>query len=724
MVAGPGMQDLDSWFDHQARKEQKIVRLEDALLAGRFWRYAFYRLRFFLLRYVVESAVHLVRFLFLYFIFGPGEFITIVLLLAATGLLTSFWWGSLEAMRGRIRHLRRTERPHLVSKEIGRWLSLSIQLGIATGLGTLGWIVWSLWAEGPGFKPVDLYIFAILARLTFTLVSRCYHSGIYSLRRVYRPPLAIVAVEMSGLIIAAALWPLLAAWGFSIASLLSAGIAAGITIFYTHRSYKFSGLNPLTHLHIGELRMPLIREKRDWFTSGVSYAIMRLDSILIIGLYGTALIGNGVKYTELFVLLFVFGPTVRSGFDWAQLFYFDLKKLEVGLFKNIRRRFEVEILKLSLLSLSGLFFWIVACILGTIALQTSLGVMYLLLIPFFVSRSLLAAIQIEAFSQKAYGLVIFGGLVLTIGILSAGFLLAEDIPKLVAVTLLSTFTAAVLEFLLKNFQLSGRGDNRLIPTEWLALVSAIDSPVQIGILDLSIEPGTRSNRQSSSARPGEEWKIRRLADRIAGRLGKSGSITQVFGPLLVWYELKSSRTRIDEGWLARNSGGILKSVWRSAVKGNGHLALQSANESGQLGRTLGGADLDCSPTELELETRKSFEKMFPQGIIFDPNLSDRHQLSAIPHSERRGILRESESFARDLPSIYPSSHYEITVLCPAGVLKLIFLVNRNVSQRLRASWRNRITSVNRRLSLKPPREKSTTVISKPPYESIADSLSG
>ena len=39
-------------------------------------------------------------------------------------------------------------------------------------------------------------------------------------------------------------------------------------------------------------------------------------------------------------------PTIRAGADWAALLYFDLKRLELRLFTNLRKRFERELQRL------------------------------------------------------------------------------------------------------------------------------------------------------------------------------------------------------------------------------------------------------------------------------------------------------------------------------------------------------------------------------------------
>ena len=108
------MHDLTTWFQHQSQREKRVAFLEDALLSNRFVSYAFYRLRYFFLRFVIESVTHAIRVLLLFHVFLTNKLIFILLLHAGASLLGSFWWGLLEVMRERIRRLRRSGKSHLI----------------------------------------------------------------------------------------------------------------------------------------------------------------------------------------------------------------------------------------------------------------------------------------------------------------------------------------------------------------------------------------------------------------------------------------------------------------------------------------------------------------------------------------------------------------------------------------------------------------------------------
>src|SRR5262245_43057631 len=108
------MSELATWLERQAEREERAVYLEEALLGNRFWAYAWYRLRYFFVRYVVGSLTHAATVLLLYRFFDGQAFVAVLLAYAGTSVVSSFWWGALEALRGDVRKLYRRRSPHLI----------------------------------------------------------------------------------------------------------------------------------------------------------------------------------------------------------------------------------------------------------------------------------------------------------------------------------------------------------------------------------------------------------------------------------------------------------------------------------------------------------------------------------------------------------------------------------------------------------------------------------
>ena len=68
------MKNLRSWFFRESRRVARRIRLEDALLGGRFAAYALYRLRFFAARTAASAVLHAARIILAFRIFRPGDF--------------------------------------------------------------------------------------------------------------------------------------------------------------------------------------------------------------------------------------------------------------------------------------------------------------------------------------------------------------------------------------------------------------------------------------------------------------------------------------------------------------------------------------------------------------------------------------------------------------------------------------------------------------------------
>ncbi len=78
------MSDLERWLQRQAARERRGVILEEGLLGDRLWQYAWYRLRWFFLSYVVESITHGVTVLFLFRGLAWDNFLLVLVATAVT----------------------------------------------------------------------------------------------------------------------------------------------------------------------------------------------------------------------------------------------------------------------------------------------------------------------------------------------------------------------------------------------------------------------------------------------------------------------------------------------------------------------------------------------------------------------------------------------------------------------------------------------------------------
>jgi hypothetical protein len=681
------MTELRRWFEAQARREERAVFLEEALLGNRFWPYAFYRLRFFFVRYAVASVTHAVTVLLLYKFFDRTHFMIVLVAYAVASVISNFWWGALEAMRREVRRLYRLRAPHLMPKAIGRWLSLAVQLAFATALATAVWTVVDVLVEG-GLKPASLYVVAIGLRLSTQFVTRAYHGGIYAIRRIYRPLPAIIGVEVLGLVVTLPLVPLLGAWALPIGALIGVPIVAGLSFLYTHRAYQFLGISPARSVHAWRLRPPPRRSYRDFFGGGVSYALVGMDALLVLVLFTTER-GAGGK-TGLFALLFLLSPTVRAGSEWAQLLYFDLKRLEIRFFRNLKRRFERDVLRLAVAM--GIVFAGVATVVGVLVSRTPVANLVWAVVPFFVALSLLASAQIRTYSERAYPALIRNGSLCLAGFAAVGIFAPgerETVLGLAAVAF-----AAFLLLHLRIERLEGEESHSLVwPTEWLSELRSVVGPVRVAAARFYAEP-TAGRREEVD----DSWRRRQVAERIASSLRRPGKATLMEPGLLVWYEPDDGGRMHDRSSLATGAGGLLYLVGERSA-GSGPAALHTAAAAQLLGRELARAAERPAPRHGSAELRATFGRMFRTGIVYAPEEPIPVQLDALSVEDKRAAVAEALTYARELRPRRSRSRLHVTALCEEGELRLIFLVSRRAPQRLRDRWESIISRSNLQAAL-------------------------
>jgi len=471
---------LVEWFDRQAARERRTPCLEDAFARDCFLPYAFYRLRFFLARAGWNWALHAVGVWLVFGSLSRRQFGVVALAHFGAAFVSSAWWGCLEEMRTRVRELYRAGRMHLIPREVAAM----------------------------GF--LEACLLCIILRLALEIPWRCYHSGLYAVRRIYRPLPAMVTVDVLGFLALLVLWPLLGRWSIPASSLFSSLLITSVGVYYASRSYRFLGLDPFQCI-ARRRGLGLSRESlQRLIAAGSAGGIMTLDALLVVVAVTTAA-WHGTS-AALFVPLFLISPAVRAGYDWAQLFYFDLKRLEAVPFGDSARWLGDRVFALSWFI--GPLFWAGAW--ATAAWSGSpLGSLGLPLLSFFHSRSLLAALQVRNFVEAAYGKLIGTGFVLLAGYLAAGFALA---PGGALLGLAAVNYLAVLGLVARNSaSVRWPGYHKpLLPTVWLQALAGIHGPVQVWAIRCCTLDTTHSRVQSREL---AQTKARRLTRPIARKLG-------------------------------------------------------------------------------------------------------------------------------------------------------------------------------------------------------------
>ena len=299
------MHALRGWVDRQVERESRVPRLESALLTNRFGRYFLHRLRFFLLRAVGGSLIRALKVVLIFSLFPREQFLVIIVAQVGATITADLWWGALEQMRSRIRFLQRSGSGHLVPREVGRWLRLALRL-TALGLGVaVVWVVVRASAAG-GLSVADAVVAAMVASAAIEVTVRAYHSGVYALRRVYRPLPSLLAADVASLVLLVGLWPFVALGAFPMAEIGAGLLAAAISIRYTAQAARLLRFPPVREIIGGARDLPSLSALRVAAWPGLAYAVIGVESIVVL-----ASLGRWPASVSLIVFLAALGPAVR-----------------------------------------------------------------------------------------------------------------------------------------------------------------------------------------------------------------------------------------------------------------------------------------------------------------------------------------------------------------------------------------------------------------------------
>ncbi len=547
---------------------------------------------------MIAAGLHFIEFIFLSLIFADLELISALVVRTATTFAISYWWGGLEVMRQRVRELRSEQRAHRIPAMVADWIVTAFAYSAIIAALTLTWVVLDAGRVGQTFTLFHAYVLANGTRLACTLVTRTFHSGIYALRRVYRPLWSIVGVDLSAFAGTVLLWPVIGPWSFPALLIAATALSSALTVAFTTRSYRFLGLYPteLTVHYRSALSRPLTFR---FGLAGLSYALMKLDAVVLLVLSYGAYHGDA----RLFVVFYLISPFIRASSDWAQLFYFDLKRLELELLTRFNRDFERFVGRVALVV--GLLFWGMASLGATVLVGRNLGAaVYLALAIFLLVRSRLAFHQIRTFAQRRYLQLVLAGQFLLFGAMWIGFVLGGAIEKKVI------YLAFVLLFALVYLQRrAGRGGPPpepaiLPPQEWLRRLADSDSRLTLHCAQI--------HREATDA------VVRNLAIALARRLGPHGAVTMGVGRRLVWFDRGDCRTRVDRIWLHRKSGGVIDRARTISDCAGGANALEQLRKHRLLGRGLPDMARDASGALTVGELKRRFLAAVPDGVVFEP----------------------------------------------------------------------------------------------------------
>ena len=663
--------ELGRWLEAQSRRERRAVRLEDALLADRYATYFAFRLRFFGLRTVVTAILHAFKILLVARAFSQNDLLVILAVGAGTAIGNDFWWGALERMRQTIRALRRNALIHRVPAEIGRWVRLAVGLSVA-GIAAATAVLAISVVLGRGPQPVGVYAAILLAGGALRLTAKAYHSGAFALRRIYRPIGSLLVADSVGIVSLVGLWPLTGLWAFPIAEAAATVSALVVIVHYTGRTYRVLGLPRLWELLRAAGGMPPFTQLRSALPPALAYALVGAESLIVLAVLT---VPGGTGRSSLLVLVAALGPVVRAGFEWAQLLYFDLVRLGLPLLRDLRRRFDASVLVLAVVV--GVATSLTAMTIGAGVLGVRDPMLIVLLLPLFLSRSLLASVQMRAFTDGAYlRLALVGGLA-SLGALAA---LAATTSEAGRLAVLSLVLAAAFVALLVSSRTTSDAEHPLLTVpEWLAQLQRVGHAITV--TQLRFDTRSLARGVTAEARQTEEWRRQQVAGRIAARVnGAGGAVTWIGPHHLVWFG-----PMIDLSRIVRLGGGLIADRPASSRFETGADAARAV--CGTLG--LAGARREPDTDLLLAE----FERLFPAGIVYRTGRPPPKALAAIGSRVRSELLRAALSYAGDLSEVR-RARWDVSALVAEGALEAIFLVDHRGRGAARRRWARFIRTQN------------------------------
>jgi hypothetical protein len=393
------MNSLSQWKARKQKSRNSFSSLYDMLLGNKIFSYIYYRLRYFALKTGVGYLFHLITFYLLLSHLNTAVFNSFIIISIISLLATGFWWGVLEWLRSNIRYHNRIYKQKRVLTEIQLWLVFSFVLSTASIILALYFSYRALVNPIAGNLFLTIYLVCVLVNLGLEFPVRAYHSGMYALKRIYRPMWSIVGVDIAVSLLLLALFPLLHIYAIVVTYIIRSFTKAGISWYFSRKSYQFLGWEfpgltlKLVRQYLSKLPVAIL------MLLGISAVFLHLDNFLI---FSVARLTHRLASDQhdLLVSLYFILPLMHAGYEWTQLFYFDSKRLLNEDNKLLNERFEKILNVVS--PIIGLGLGIVACVLTFVFKPESVSLSFMLVIPWLMLRSNITYLQITAFTEHRY----------------------------------------------------------------------------------------------------------------------------------------------------------------------------------------------------------------------------------------------------------------------------------------------------------------------------------
>ncbi|MBN2194470.1 MAG: hypothetical protein JW751_16755 [Polyangiaceae bacterium] len=683
------MKTLRAWLARERRRLERTPRLADALVTDRGLWYAAYRLRYGVVRVALRTALHVVELALLSLVFPLSWLAPVFIVRTASSLFAVLWWGGLEALREQVRRLARERRGDAVGGVIDDWLVLSVIVAAALQLVAVGWAAFGPDPVG-GFSIFDAYAIAAGIRVGLETIARTYHSGIFALRRIYRPLWTLLLIDVFDLLGPLLLWRAVGTWSFATSILAVGLLRVGILLHYTRRGYRGARLADRQLLQAAR-RAPRRLAKLGLGTAAshaLAAAAGQVDSLVLMALVAGSRAGTSLR---LAATLFVLSPLLGAGVGWARVFYFDFKRLQRGAPLFLVERFEGLVGNVA----GGfpILCWALGFASASLVAPEVVNAGSLVLLPFLVARSLFALRHVQAFAyqdhrvQAALALAVLVGLGLVV-------VLPED-EHLLLGALTLVLVVAIVAVPAARRPASGPSLDSVpeLPLlRWLPAGVAAELPARIWRV--------RHDRRLASG-----GKLRVALRRVVG----AGAFTSPAADSLLLLSLGEAERDRERRSLIRAAGGCILAIDCLGAGPNGRSAIAAAVREPALVEALGGADTGRRRTRRADDPPGSsipdalcaeFGRRFPDGEILrmDRRADARFRRKKPADVRQLVALVTGVSSPRPVERVW-GAEVDGAVYAPLGEPELVFVMRRSSPQEPRGNFKRRVWAASLAASL-------------------------
>jgi hypothetical protein len=683
------LQRITRWLERNEARIKRRLSVEEALLGGRFVRYAAFRLVGFTLTRLLGAATHVLEFTFLVAIFSFKGVVASLALQNAALIGGAFWWGCLEVLRARIR----TENSKsVIVARINLWLGWSARLAILAVVVPLAVSVTDAHARHRPLGVIDVYAFLCGLRLALDLVSRTYYSGVYALRRVYRPIISVLLAEPIGLALILLFWKPLDYWSFPIGLAASLVVSRGLQIYYASRAYDLLRIpRPRVRLRVRRPRSiagttPIGAVIR----GGLANLSTRLGSLLALTALLTLMLGADAPL-DMVLALHLSATLLGATAYWTQAFYPDFKKLEIDAYALLRARMERKLGSMAIVM--GTLLWSAASaaiyyFLGQFPVEIFVAALF----PVFVSAAYLSTLQLRDFARGQFTRLLLSSAVMCAALF--GILLLRGGGSVPSWGLLMTgaLMSGIVVLWAAQLWRSKPPTTGLMPSllAWVRAAASVDGPVRIG---------RALTKEATVAH------CTLLASRIADVLKAHGaSVVIPSARRVLWFERQHHDISASDLLVA--GAGTIWSVERASFWPTGTRALAAAVDQGLIGRAEPG-QIEVSVAALA----NAFRARFDGRGFFADLLASRPDptFAGLTPVARQAVWRDGGHEALLGKIAGQVSGFEVTSFRPAGEIRMLFAVPKTVALGERLAWRELVGSANWAASI-----RATDAIAKSP----------